>query len=250
MSVSERDVPRGTLGTVRNASFLLDLLSEGPALQQLTDLAERSGMSLPTVHRLLRSLVAAGLVEQDARSSRYGLGSELVRLSERYLERHPLLQVLGPYLSSLRSRTSASTAVALLVRGEVVYVDRMEGADLGVFTRHGRTFPATATAGGRLLLGRADPEEQVQHLQRLDGDHPDEETLKEWGLAGHLITSEPGISGELELAVPVRGHDGRTVAALVATGAPPHLTREQLLAEVLPLLDHTAELAGRLLGSA
>src|SRR4051812_39061984 len=59
------DDHRGTLGTVRNATTLLSLLAEGPAYNQLTDLAERSGMSLPTVHRLLRSLALAGLVEQD-----------------------------------------------------------------------------------------------------------------------------------------------------------------------------------------
>ena len=85
--MAEAELPRGTLGTVRNAATLLDLLSDGPAFQQLSDLAERSGLSLPTVHRLLRSLVAAGLVEQDPASSRYSLGSELVRLSERYLDR-------------------------------------------------------------------------------------------------------------------------------------------------------------------
>src|SRR6266511_6438101 len=34
--------PRGTLGTVRNATLLLDLLSEGSPYQQLTDLAEQS----------------------------------------------------------------------------------------------------------------------------------------------------------------------------------------------------------------
>jgi len=53
---------RGTLGTVRNAVLLLDLLTDGPAFQQLTDLADRSGLSIPTVHRLLRSLVLSYLV--------------------------------------------------------------------------------------------------------------------------------------------------------------------------------------------
>ena len=88
---------RGSLGTVRNAVVLLELLGEGPAFQQLTDLAERSGMSVPTVHRLLRSLVLADLVEQDPRSSRYSLGPELVRLIpllERASESDP--SVLSP----------------------------------------------------------------------------------------------------------------------------------------------------------
>lgn len=248
--VDEGDAPKGTLGTVRNASLLLDLLSRGPALQQLTDLAERSGLSLPTVHRLLRSLVAAGLVAQDSRSSRYGLGPELVRLSQRYLDRLPLLQVLGPYLSGLRRQTAASTAVALLVRDDVVYVDRAEGADMGLFQRQGRTFPAAQTAGGRLLLARAEPSVQESVLRRLGPAAPDDTLLKEWALADHLVTAEPGLAGEVEVAVPVTGRDGVTVAALVATGAPPQLPREQLIDVVVPLLAHTAELAGRLLGNA
>ncbi|MCP6473859.1 helix-turn-helix domain-containing protein, partial [Klebsiella pneumoniae] len=68
---------RGGLGTVRNAVTLLELLADGPAYHQLTDLAERSSMSIPTVHRLLRSLVLADLAVQDPATSRYGLGPEL-----------------------------------------------------------------------------------------------------------------------------------------------------------------------------
>ena len=52
---------RGSLGTVRNAVVLLHLLADGAPYQHLTDLAERSGLSVPTVHRLLRSLSLAGL---------------------------------------------------------------------------------------------------------------------------------------------------------------------------------------------
>ncbi len=242
--------PRGTLGTVRNASLLLDLLSKGPALQQLTELAERSNLSLPTVHRLLRSLVAAGLVEQEARSSRYSLGPELVRLSERYLERLPLLQGLAPYLVGLRRQTEATPAVALLVRDEVVYVDRLESADRDMFQRPGRAFPATTTASGRLLLGRANADVQATCLRRLGDDGPSEELLKEWGTASHIVMETAGVGGEVEIAVPITDWDGLTVAALAATGAPPFLTPERLVTDVLPLLQHTAELAARILSNA
>ena len=96
--LGERD-SRGSLGTVRNAVTLLELLGEGPAYQHLTDLAERSGMSVPTVHRLLRSLVLADLVEQDPGSSRYSRGPELVRLSQPDHPRLPILGALAPFLA-------------------------------------------------------------------------------------------------------------------------------------------------------
>ena len=113
----------GSLGTVRNAVLLLQLLGEGPAYQQLTDLAERSGLSVPTVHRLLRSMVLADLVEQDPRSSRYGLGPELTRLSHRYLARLPVLGALSPYLAQIRDALGATVHVQVLVHASAVGVD-------------------------------------------------------------------------------------------------------------------------------
>src|SRR5205807_1084245 len=82
------------LGTMRNAGVLLQLLSEGPLQVTFTELSERSGLSPSTAHRLLRSLVLAGLVQQDPRTSRYSLGLHVVRLSESYLARQPVLRAL------------------------------------------------------------------------------------------------------------------------------------------------------------
>jgi DNA-binding transcriptional ArsR family regulator len=131
------DTHRGSLGTVRNATLLLSLLAEGPAYNQLTDLAERSGMSLPTVHRILRSLALAGLVEQDPRSLRYSLGPEVVRLAERYLDRD------GPHgrrdrsdqdtVQPLGDRRASGPAPAAPCRGQP--------------TRPGRS-PALSRSGG------------------------------------------------------------------------------------------------------
>src|SRR3712207_2022816 len=98
----------GMLGTIRKAGLLLDLLSTGPLYQQLSELAGRCGLTLPTVHRLLRSLVRLGLVSQHPTSYGYGLGPELVRLSESYLMRLPVVQALTPYLFELRTTTKAT----------------------------------------------------------------------------------------------------------------------------------------------
>lgn len=243
--MAESETPRGTLGTVRNAAHLLDLLATGPAFHQLTDLAERSGLSVPTVHRLLRSLVAAGLVEQDPRSSRYGLGPELVRLSERYLDRMPLLQTLAPYLVDLRNRTRASVHVALLVRDTVVYVDRIEGADAGeTLRRFDRSAPAHTTAAGRLLLARRGPEAWKPLLS--EPGLPTAEQWQNWADRQFLAARVDGLHDHVEVAVGVPAADGTTLAALVATGGPPTLTRETLERDVVPQLAQTATLVARM----
>jgi IclR family acetate operon transcriptional repressor len=207
----------GSLGTVRNAVLLLQLLGEGPAYQQLTDLAERSGLSVPTVHRLLRSMVLADLVEQDPRSSRYGLGPELTRLSHRYLARLPVLGALSPYLAQVRDAVGATVHVQVLVRSSVVGVDRVDGPQSGVFRDPHAVLPALASAGGRLLVARGDDEQWKAALSEADDATRvlADDSRDAWAAAGSLVAAavEPG--GHVEVAVPVLDAGGVTLAALV-----------------------------------
>ncbi|QDO88086.1 helix-turn-helix domain-containing protein [Ornithinimicrobium ciconiae] len=241
---------RGGLGTVRNAVRLLELLGEGPAYQQLTDLAERSQMSIPTVHRLLRSLVLADLVVQDPRSSRYGLGPELTRLSNHYLSRLPLLGALGPYLGQLRDQIGTTIHVETLVHGEVVYVDRVDGSDRGPYRDTHRVAPALSCAGGRLLAARSTDEEWTRALER--ADEIDRTTAQaegardEWAAADHLAHEPDDPTQPAEVAVPLVDGQGLTVAALAATLERPDDT--DTVTRVATHLARAARAAGRTLG--
>ncbi len=239
----------GSLGTVRNAVLLLELLAEGPAYQQLTDLADRSGLTLPTVHRLLRSLALAGLVEQDVRSARYGLGPQLVRLAHRYLARHPVLGALAPYLTQIRETTGATVRVQLLVGTSVVDVDRVDGPDAGLYREPNSVRPALACVAGRLLGARGDDERWKLLLAEVDEATRAlaERERDTWEAAGYL-SSDP-VSGMLrELAVPVLaspGH-GMPLAALVVE-LPVRSDPEQIEAFVVALT-RAASAAARTLG--
>ncbi|WP_374999909.1 IclR family transcriptional regulator [Aeromicrobium sp. CTD01-1L150] len=241
---------RGGLGTVRNAVRLLELLAEGPAYQQLTDLAERSGMSIPTVHRLLRSLVLADLVVQDTRSSRYGLGPELTRLSNHYLARLPLLGALGPYLSQLRDQLGCTIHVQTLVRGQVVYVDRVDGGDRSPYRDTHRVSSALAHAGGRLLAARAEDEEWDRVLDQAAADDrvvaEAQGQRAEWAAADHLALAPDDATLPAEVAVPLVDGQGTTVAALAANIDDPEDAEH--VAWVAVHLGRAARAAGRTLG--
>lgn len=239
---------RGTLGTVRNAVLLLDLLTDGPAYQQLTDLAERSGLSVPTVHRLLRSLVLADLVEQDPGSSRYSLGPEVARLSQRYLARLPILGALSPYLVPLRDALGATIHVAVLVRSSVVYVDRVDAGDGGPYREGHRVLDALATASGRLLAARASDEAWNQCVKSFGGQLPDtaEQLRQQWGRSAHLYSPETAAAIGGEVAVPVIAATGTPVASLAAAT---HGTVEPDEVErIATQLGRAASAAGRTLG--
>ena len=59
---------------------ILKTLAAGPGRLGVSELSERLGLAKGTVHGLLRTLQAHGLVEQHADSDKYQLGPELLQL--------------------------------------------------------------------------------------------------------------------------------------------------------------------------
>jgi IclR family transcriptional regulator, acetate operon repressor len=242
---------RGTLGTMRNAAVLLQLLSEGPLHVPFTELSERSGLSPSTTHRLLRSLVLAGLVQQDPRTSRYSLGLHVVRLSESYLARQPVLRALGPYLVELRTLTEASVLVGLLIGGSVLYADRVDAEQAGgIFRQTERVHDAFETAAGRVLVGHADPAlwDSLRAASPI-GIAFDEKDRVAWGAAAWLAVERTEPAGALEIAVPVRDRSGRVVAALSALAGAKALSAD-VHAERAAVLLRAAKAAGQAVGDA
>lgn len=220
--------PRGTLGTIHNARILLELLIEGPArTHQLTDLAARSGLSLPTVHRLLRSLVTAGFVEQDPQTSRYGLGPQLFRLGDYYVSRLPSVRAATPFLVELRNQTQATVVVAVLVETDAVYLDRIDGNDVGGVYRDGRrVHPALSCAAGRVLAANA-PDDVWKEIIAHD-DRWSAEDREEWCEADYILVKDVGTAGHVEIAAPIRDSEGDVRAAVTVTGNPTVFTAEHL----------------------
>ena len=211
MPAENDENPRGVLGTIRNATLLLDLLGRGERFHSLSALAEESGLSLATTHRVLRSLSQADLVSQDPASSRYSLGPGLLLLAGAYQGRLPLLQQLAPYLIELRDNTKATIEVALLVQGRVVVADRVTGENVTrLFRDSANVHDPTETAAGLVLLAHRGGE----------------------GTPWVAHTSEA--SGEFQVAVPVFDRAGRVAAALSATARLPFLgEQDQRLEEQL-----------------
>ncbi|EPM94187.1 IclR family transcriptional regulator, partial [Pseudomonas syringae pv. actinidiae ICMP 18804] len=76
---TERNIERTEVGVgaVSRLFAVLRCLGEcDEGGERVTQLAQRVGLSQPTTHRLLRSLMDEGMVEQDLLSKRYRLSIE------------------------------------------------------------------------------------------------------------------------------------------------------------------------------
>ncbi|MCW2717142.1 MAG: IclR family transcriptional regulator, regulon repressor [Pseudonocardiales bacterium] len=217
------------LSTVRNAARLLKEFRSREASLGVSELARRLDLGKSNVHRLLTTLVAEGLLEQESRTGGYRLGVVMFELGEAVRVHLDLHAAAGPVLAHLRDQTGESSQVGVLDGDEVVYVDRLESAhSLRLFTETGRRVPAHCTSSGKVLLAHAPEHEREAFLARplatltphtiVDAAVLRSElaTVRARGWAEAINEREIGVAS---LAAPIRDLHGDVVAA-VSIGAP------------------------------
>jgi IclR family transcriptional regulator, KDG regulon repressor len=218
-----------TLSTVRNAARLLKAFLTREESLGVSELARRLDLGKSNVHRLLSTLVAEGLVEQDPHTGGYRLGIVMFELGEAVKVHLDLHAAAGPVLAHLREQTGESSQVGVLDGDEVVYVDRLESAhSLRLFTETGRRVPAHCTSSGKVLLAhRGEPDREMflaRPLARLTAHTiTDAGALREElarvrarGWAEAINEREIGVAS---IAAPIRDIHGEVVAA-ISIGAP------------------------------
>lgn len=248
----------GGLSTVRNAARLLKVFRSREADLGVTELARRLGLGKSTVHRLLTTLVAEGLIEQDPRTGGYRLGIVMFELGEAVRVHLDLHAAVGQVLGELRAQTGESSQVGVLDGHEVVYVDRLESAhSLRLFTETGRRVPVHCTSSGKVLLAYlpearrhtvlrgapltaltphtiTDPEQLAAELAR----------VRRRGWAEAVNEREIGLAS---IAAPVRDINGEVVAA-ISIGVPLARCTVMSLRRLAPTIMEAAEAASRRLG--
>ena len=163
--MAEGNRASGGVQSVDRAFELLELLADAGGELGLSQLAESSGLPLPTIHRLMRTLVTGGYVRQQV-SRRYALGPRLIRLGET------AGQALGagarPYLAGLTDEVGETTNMAILDGDQVVYVAQVPSRHpMRMFTEVGRRVDAYCTAVGKAILAQLPVESVEQLLSRI-----------------------------------------------------------------------------------
>lgn len=136
--------------TVERAFGLLELLADTTGDRSLTELAAAIDLSIPTAHRLLKTLVSLGYVRQLP-NRRYGLGLGLLRLASRVDTQ--LASIAKPHLDSLARETGESANLAVLEGDMVVYTAQAPSRHaMRMFTEVGHHAHAHSTGVGKAIL--------------------------------------------------------------------------------------------------
>src|SRR4051794_6243852 len=187
----------------------------------LSELATRLELPPSTVHGLVRTLVAHGLVVQERGSNRYQLGPAVLRLGNVYLDTIELRSKAIPWAEDLARRTGYAVRTAVLLLDDVVIIHHEPRPDGSrQMPEVGIVIPAHASALGKAILAYS-PADSLPN-----GGHP----LR--SMTGETLTSRMDLTAELD--------------ALRATGLADE-AEEALLGEcgvAAPVFDAHADVAG------
>ena len=144
----------GGVQSVERVFELLELITDAGGNVTLSELASSTDLPLPTIHRLLRTLVGAGYIRQLP-NRRYALGPRLIRLGEGATQQ--LGAMAMPQLEQLVSKLGETANMAVLDTDMVVYIAQVPSPhSMRMFTEVGRRAHTHDTGVGKALLAQLD----------------------------------------------------------------------------------------------
>lgn len=212
---------------VDRALAVLEALAGAPAPVGVSEIAHRTELSVSTAHRLVRTLLKAGFVDQDPVTDRYQLGPALVPLGRSAEARLGLAHAL-PVLDDLARATGESVNLGQRLGNEVLVVLQVASSQsLRFDQRPGTRVPMHTSAMGKCLLAwDTEPDDAVDRLGDLAGLTERTITdrarlaseLHDVRARGWAINDEERVAGVRALAVPVHDGAGHPIAAIAVQG--------------------------------
>jgi IclR family transcriptional regulator, acetate operon repressor len=245
--VTDDTEARATTGvrSIERAFELLEHLADAGGQLALTELAEISGLPMPTIYRLMRTLVNRGYVRQEP-SKRYALGPRLIHLGDT------AGRLLGswaqPSLAQLVDEVGETANMAVLEGDAVVYVAQVPSRhSMRMFTEVGRRVNPHCTGVGKALLAQLSDAVASEIIGRtgLPAQTPHTITdraalLEELGKIrrrGYALDDEEQEIGVRCVAVPLTGTP--TLAAISISGPQARLPLN-VIDDVVPIMRRTA----------
>jgi DNA-binding IclR family transcriptional regulator len=208
--------------SVDRALRILGVLQGGRRMS-LGEIAAAMRLPPSTVHGIVRTLLAHGMVQQERDSLRYRLGPATLRLGNVYLDTLELRSRVTTWAEDLARRTGFAVRTGVLLLGDVVVVHHEPRPDgTRQMPEVGIVVPAYACALGKALLAYdADAAADVLAGERrsMTGETVTTKTglkaaLAEVRASGIATEAEEAVLGECGLAAPLAAAGGELAGAI------------------------------------
>lgn len=246
------DADISAVKTLRKALAILDAFAAAERPLTVAEVAVRAGVTRPTAHRLIQTLVGEGYLAQDPGDSRITPGYSVLRLAASLLDTSLLRLESLPHLENLARTSGERVNLGILHRHRMLYIAGVEKPSLPtIYSRFGKTAPAYCSAIGKAILANL-REEQLSAYLRSEPliRHTDTTLANEAALRAELlevrrqgfsVDNEEHAPGTVCVGAPIL-IQGVPVAALAVVGR----ALEPLLLHK-DAVQHTAEVIAHVL---
>ena len=218
----------GAIKSVVKVARILDLLTIHHEGLGVSEIARLLGLKKSSVHGLLKTMVARGLLARTARG-RYDLGLRLLQYGLLAAGRHDVVVAVRPWAERLAFQLGQMVHTALLLGGDVVVIHSLRPMNRFItYPEPGLPIPPHASAPAKVLLAYL-PEESARAILEAAPrtaytpstitDVPRLlEQLREIRARGFAVDDEEILHTQRGIAVPVRDPEGKVVAAICVHG--------------------------------
>ena len=228
----------------RGLSIMKVFNAENPKLT-LSEVAELTGFTRATARRFLLTLESLNYVGSTGRY--FFLKPRVLELGYAYLNSFSLVNIAQGHLEEMATEVRESCSASVLEGSNVIYVcrasaNRIMTINLAVGTQ----LPAYATSMGRVLLASMNEDELDRYfdsavIEKLTSRTiTDEDELRRIIAKvredGYAINAEELEEGVQSVSVPVRGKDGKVLAAANVSAHSSRVSEEDLREKFLPKL--------------
>lgn len=250
---SKPDIDNGgdehkTVQSVERTLDIIETLAEHGSPVSLSELAESVNLKPSTVHRLLGTLMFRGFVDQDEHS-RYKLSLKVYHIGNAATYSMDIKKVAAPFMHELLDLCNETVNLAVIDRGEVVYIDQLESNNIVIvkmFARVGNRGPAYCTGSGKVLLAGLTREEFTRYLSKTKLERFTSDTITDPAmltkeidrvrLDGYALDLGERDEGVRCIAAPIKNQEDSLVAALSVSGPSMRMTASYINNELVPLV--------------
>lgn len=221
----------------------------------VTELSTELHLHKSTISRLLSTLEARGLVDQAVSRGRYRLAYGVVQLAEGASRQHDLSLSGRPISHALAREIGETVVIAVREGDDVVTIDQAIGSAMVTSVDWvGQRSPLHGSASGKVFLADLATEE-VERYAAAGLERYTEHTIVDAAnlqaelevvrKQGYAATHEEQEVGLTAVSAPIRGQDGRVIAALCVTGPTFRLGPQVLSGIVARLLPAATRISER-----
>ena len=199
------------------------------------EVAEVTGLSAATTHRILKTLQSQSYLEQDPQTRAYSLGIGILKLASLIADRHDEVALLAVALDRIRNLTGETISLHRRVGDRRVCIaEEVSRQPVKVSSGVGKSYPLNGGAASKAIMSMLPDEEIKRILDREREDPnlkpPDRETflraVAQTRECGYATSRGETVPGAAAIAVPIRRADPLAPGAIDLAGPSDRMTPE------------------------